>query len=128
MDPISAAIAAIDVREPGDELSYRAALAIFSVNRDTLRRRHQGRTRSRAGAAEQRMLLNPQQEIQLVRYIEKLSARSIPPTRAIIKNYALALAKWEVSVQRAGFHVFWHETRPSNIEMDKRYGPQPSPG
>jgi hypothetical protein len=31
-----------------------------------------------------------------VRYIEKLSARSIPPTRAIIKNYALAVAKQEV--------------------------------
>ena len=43
------------------------------------------------------MLLNPQQEIQLVRYIEKLSARSISPTRSIIQNYASAVAKWEVS-------------------------------
>jgi 3-methyladenine DNA glycosylase AlkD len=42
------------------------------------------------------MLLSLQQEIQLVQYIETLSARSILPTRTIIANYASALANWEV--------------------------------
>jgi hypothetical protein len=95
---------------------------MFGVNKDTLRRRHQGRTRSRAGAAEQRMLLNPQQEIQLVRYIEKLSARSIPPTRAIIKNYALAVAKREVLdswVSRFLARNRDHLTSKWTIDMDR---------
>jgi hypothetical protein len=95
MDPISNTIAAIDVREPGDKLSYRAAEKMFNVNKDTLRRRHQGKTRSNATEAEDCKLLSSQQEIQLVQYIEKLTRRSIPPTRSIIKNHAAAAGKWE---------------------------------
>jgi hypothetical protein len=85
VDPIFDAMAAIDAREPGDELIYRASEKQLSVNKDTVRRRHQGLTRSNAGEAEQRVLLSPQQEIQLVRYREKLSGRCIPPTRRIIE-------------------------------------------
>jgi hypothetical protein len=48
------AMAAIDARELGDKLTYRAAEKRFGVNKDTLRRRHQGLTRSNAGEAEQR--------------------------------------------------------------------------
>jgi hypothetical protein len=95
MDPISDAIAAIDAREPGDKLSYRAAEKMFNVNKDTLRQRHQGKTRSNATEAKDRKLLSPQQEIQLVQYIEKLTGRGIPPTRSIIKNNAAAAGKWE---------------------------------
>jgi hypothetical protein len=51
MDPISDAIAAINAREPGDYLSYRAAATMFDVNQDTLRRRHKGLTRSNAEEA-----------------------------------------------------------------------------
>jgi hypothetical protein len=97
MTPILDAITAIDAQEPGAHLSYRAAAKKFGVNKDTLRRKHKGLTHSHAGDARQRMLLDPQQEIQLVQYIEKLSSRSIPPTRSIIQNYASAVAKWEVS-------------------------------
>jgi hypothetical protein len=93
MDPISNAIAAIDAREPGDKLSYRAAGEMFNVNKDTLRRRHQGKTRSNATEAEDRKLLSLQQEIQLVQYIEKLTTRGILPTRSIIKIYAAAAGK-----------------------------------
>jgi hypothetical protein len=93
MDPISDAIAEMDAREPGDKLSYRAAQEKFGVDKETLRRRHKGLSRSNAEEAESRMLLNPQQEIQLVQYIEKLTGRGIPPTRSIIKNYAAAAGK-----------------------------------
>jgi hypothetical protein len=122
MVPIFDAMAAIDAREPGDELTHRAAEKQFGVNKDTLRRRHQGLTRSNAGEAEQRMLLSPQKEIQLVRYIEKLSGRGIPPTRSIIKNYVWAVGRWEPSDA-----FFGAKQRPSHIKMDQRYGPQPSP-
>jgi hypothetical protein len=54
---------------------------------------HQGLTRSNAGEAEQRMLLSPQQEIHLVRYIEKVSGCGILPTQSIVKNYALAASR-----------------------------------
>jgi hypothetical protein len=84
-----------DAREPGDKLLYRAAEKLFGMNKDTLRRRHQGKMRSNAMEAEDRKLLSPQQEIQLVQYIEKLTGHNIPPTQSIIKNYAAAVGKWE---------------------------------
>jgi hypothetical protein len=40
MNPILDAIAAIDLVEPGERLSYYAAGTKFYVNAETLRRRH----------------------------------------------------------------------------------------
>ena len=40
MNLILDAIAAIDLAEPGERLSYRAAGTKFNVNAKTLRRRH----------------------------------------------------------------------------------------
>lgn len=97
MDPILAAIEAIDSREPGEQLSYRNIAKKFGVDRTTLARRHKGKTRSNAGEAQQRMLLDPQQELELVRYIQSLSERALPPTREMIRNFASRVAKWEVS-------------------------------
>jgi hypothetical protein len=104
MDPILDATAAINVREPGDHLLYCAAATTFDVNRDTLRSRHKGLTRSNAGEAQRRMLLSPQQEIHLVRYIERLTEQSIPPTRKMIRNFASKVANWEVQI--LGLRVF----------------------
>jgi hypothetical protein len=97
MDLILDAIAAINVHKAGDKPSYRQTAKRFGVDRTMLARRHQGKTRSHAGEAQQRMLLSPQQEKQLVRYIEGLKKRGLPPTREMIQNFALVVAKWEVS-------------------------------
>lgn len=97
MDSIEAAIAAIDSQDPKEQLSYRAAAKKFGVNRITLARRHQGKTRSNAEEAQHRMHLSPQQELELMRYIQGLSKRGLPPTRAMIKKFASTLSKWEVS-------------------------------
>jgi hypothetical protein len=60
MEPILDAIAAINAHEAGDKHSYRQTAKRFGVDRTTLARRHQGKTRSHAGEAQQRMLLSPQ--------------------------------------------------------------------
>jgi hypothetical protein len=51
MTTILDAITAIDAQEPGAHLSYRTAAKKFGVNKDTLRRKHKGLTRSHAGDA-----------------------------------------------------------------------------
>jgi DNA invertase Pin-like site-specific DNA recombinase len=51
MDPIEAAIKAIDSRASGASFSYRKIAKQFSISRATLARRHQGLTRSNAGEA-----------------------------------------------------------------------------
>jgi hypothetical protein len=97
MNPILDAIAAIDSAEPGERLSYRAAGTKFNVNAETLRRRHQGTQLDHAGAANNKQLLSPQQEIELVQYINELTEQGLPPTRTIIQNFGSAVAPWACS-------------------------------
>jgi transcriptional regulator with XRE-family HTH domain len=74
MSPIQEAIEYIESREAGDKFSYRQVAKEFGVDRTTLSRRHQGKTRSYEEMAERQQLLNPQQEHELVLYITSISA------------------------------------------------------
>jgi hypothetical protein len=92
MERIDKAIAAIE--SPGDEehLSYTKAAEKFNVDRSTLARRHQGCQAPRNTTIANGRLLNPQQEAELVAYIEQLSADGLPPTRSMIRNFASEIA------------------------------------
>ncbi|CAE7002810.1 hypothetical protein P3342_001681 [Pyrenophora teres f. teres] len=97
MDPIEAAIDAIESREPGAPFSYRAVAKRFGVDRTTLSRRHKGLRQSNATAHQHQQLLNPQQEHELVLYIERCTRRGLPPTREMVQNFAETIAKCSVS-------------------------------
>jgi AraC-like DNA-binding protein len=73
MDPIEEAIAAIESREPGDDIIYQEYATFFNVNRVTLARRHQGRQHSRATQYCNQLKLTPNQEQELVLYIGDLT-------------------------------------------------------
>ena len=94
MDPIQEAIAEIESRESGDEFSYSQIVKKYGVNRVTLARRHKGETEA---YGIRKRSLHPQHEIELVQYIETLTERRIPPTRAMIQSFASSLAGTEVS-------------------------------
>ena len=70
MSSIEAALAAIKSQEPGENICYTKIAQEYGVNRSTLSRRHRGQTASRTASAEERRNLHPQQEQQLLRYIE----------------------------------------------------------
>jgi tryptophan 2,3-dioxygenase len=97
MDPIQEAIEYLESHDGEEQLSYRQVAIIFGVDRTTLLRRHNRRTRSNAEEARQRQLLSPEQEDELVKYIERCTRDSLPPTRSMLKNFATAVTKWEVS-------------------------------
>jgi transposase len=97
MSLIETAIEAIESREPGASFSYREVANRFGVSRATLSRRHQGVTQSRAAAAQHKQLLNPQQEAELVEYIETCTERGLPPTREMVRNFATTIGKREAS-------------------------------
>jgi transposase-like protein len=85
---IDDAIAAIESLEPGEHYSYRKVARRFNVSNSTLTRRHKGRQRSQEAKNNTQLALNPQQEAELVRYIEDLTKRALPPTRDMIRNFA----------------------------------------
>jgi transposase len=97
MNPIQEAIDDIESRESGDNFSYREVAKKFNVDRTTLSRRHQEKQAINAASGEAQRYLNPQQEQELVRYIERCTRRGLPPTREMLQGFASAVVKWEVS-------------------------------
>ena len=77
MDPIDAALATLELQDPPN---YTRTAKEFNVNRSTLSRRHRQITRAREDAMEMKSLLSKQQERTLLRYINLLTKRGLPPT------------------------------------------------
>ena len=97
MAPIDDAIAAFNSQDEGEKLTLQACADRFGVNRSTLGRRLRGATLPKQAADEGKQLLNPQQEHELVLYIEKLTKEGLPPTRSMVQNLASEVAKTRVS-------------------------------
>ena len=97
MAPIDDALAEIESLEPGENLSYSKIADKYGVWRSTLTRRHKAKTRSREEQAIIQQKLSVQQEVELVKYIKGLTKQRLLPTREIIQNFALVVAKEPVS-------------------------------
>jgi hypothetical protein len=97
MDPIQAAIEEINSLQPGEHFTYTEIAAKYNVVRSTLTRRHKGQTSDWNSKKVTQQKLNPQQELELVRYIEGLTKRGLPPTREMIKNFGSKIAQQPVS-------------------------------
>ena len=80
-----------------DDIPWSKIAEKYGVVRSTLTRKWRGETRSREEQAVAQQKLTLQQEAELVKYIEELTARRIPPTRDMIRNFASAVAQEPVS-------------------------------
>jgi hypothetical protein len=98
MSAIDNAIAAIESREAGASFSYRKVAAAFGVDRTTLSRRHQGLQETRAARGRRERILHPQQEYQLIQYLEGLTERGLPPSRSMIQNFASSVVHRHVGM------------------------------
>jgi hypothetical protein len=91
------ALAECDTFVSGDEIPWSKIAEKHGVVRSTLTRTWRGETRSRKEQAIGQQKLTPEQEEELVKYIEELTGRHIPPTRDMIANFASAIAQEPVS-------------------------------
>jgi hypothetical protein len=96
MEPIEAALTAIESLEPGEKPNYTQVAQAYGVVRSTLTRRHQRVSASRDNKAQNQQALHPQQEHELLRYIERLTRQGLPPTRPMIRRFASKIAKKEL--------------------------------
>ena len=90
MDPINAALAALELQDPPN---YTWTAKEFNVNRTTLSRRYWQITRSREDATEMKSLLLIQQERTLLRYINLLTKRGLPPIPQMVRNFAFKILR-----------------------------------
>ncbi|KAF7568779.1 hypothetical protein PtrM4_133920 [Pyrenophora tritici-repentis] len=117
MSQIDAAIAAIESLEPGEQFSYRQIAAEYHCNRTTLARRHQGLASSRSTMAENQQALHPQQEEELLRYIERLTSQGLPPTRPMIRRFASDIVKRELSADSLSKYSLYFELLRSKLNQ-----------
>lgn len=97
MAPIDDAIEDLKSRDPGEHFTLREIAEKYQVNRSTLGRRWRGVTASREDGYLNQQALNQQQELELIRYITKLTERGLPPTREIIRNFSSEVAHRQLS-------------------------------
>jgi len=96
--------------------NYQATAAKFGVQRTTLIRRHQGKTKSRADYYESRQIMTNDQERDLVNYINTLTHKGIPPTPAMVRTFIYDFTKHEVGKNFVGSFV-----RKYAEELDSKY-------
>jgi hypothetical protein len=97
MDLVQAAIKAYESQELGEHFSVQEMADDYGVWRSTMQRRMDGQLVPRAEHTTNTRKLSPQQEDELVLYIESLTARRLPPTRAMVQNFASKIARERVS-------------------------------
>ncbi|KAF1361157.1 hypothetical protein EJ07DRAFT_44031, partial [Lizonia empirigonia] len=86
------ALAELDALDSSEEVCYATIAKKHGVDRSTLSRKHRSVSGSRAEAGLARRNLQPEQEAELVKYIEGLTERKLPPTREMVQNYASDIA------------------------------------
>jgi transposase-like protein len=97
MAPIDEAIEDLKLRGPEEQYTLKEVAKKHGVNQSTLGRRWRGVTGPRDAGHASRQALNPQQELELVRYIEGLTNKGLPPTREMIKNFSSEVAHQQLS-------------------------------
>ena len=88
MSSIDAALAFIDSLSPDDHINITKIAKQFEYDRSTLSKRYRGKTGSRNTQYQNQRNLNNQQEKSLVKYIDSLCARGLPPSKHMIRNFA----------------------------------------
>jgi Tc5 transposase DNA-binding domain len=112
---IDAAMAQLDSQKT---LNYAAAARAFGIHPTTLARRYKGKTVSRAEANSTfRQRLNNTQEDTLLRHIDTLTDRHIPPTSQIIRNLAEEILKGPVGKNWTSNFIKRHSERICSVYL-----------
>ncbi|KAF1924574.1 uncharacterized protein M421DRAFT_424711 [Didymella exigua CBS 183.55] len=97
MTGITEALAECDSVPSDDKIPWQKIADRHGVVRSTLTRRHCRETCSWKEVSTSQQNLQPEQEAELVKYIEDLTERKLPPSREMVQNYASSIAGHPVS-------------------------------
>ena len=92
MGDIEGALAALERLEVGEKPNYTQIAAQYGVGRTTLLKQYRGVQGSRAQDIKNRQLLNTTQEKELVKYLQELCVRGLPPSKQMVRNFASEIA------------------------------------
>jgi hypothetical protein len=121
MAPIDDALAAIKSLESGENFTHQAIADKYGVSRCTLSRRHRGCQHDANAKNQAQNKLNPQQEAELIQYVNDLTKKALPPTRDMIRNFASKIAAAPVG-DSWGEALFEQKHHQPCLQMDYLYG------
>ncbi|KAI1514559.1 Pogo transposable element [Pyrenophora tritici-repentis] len=98
MTAIDKAVKYLESLKPGEHLVYQKVADQFGCSRSALSRRWRGVSRDKTTSDGMKQALLPQQELELVQYIEELHIRGLPPTRQMIQNFGSEICGNPVSM------------------------------
>ena len=96
MSPIDDALAFINDLGPEDHVNITQISKQFKCDRSHLSKRYRGLIGSRYTQYQKQRNLNDQQEKSLVKYIDGLCARGLPPSKHMIQNFAQEICHKEI--------------------------------
>ena len=117
------ALAELDALDSDEDFCYAEIAKKHGVARSTLSRKHRGVSGSRAEAGLARRNLQPEHEAELVKYIEELTERKLPPTREMVQNYTSDIAGHPVSESWVTRFLHQHQdelTSQWSTSMDRK--------
>lgn len=95
MAQIDKAIEYLRSLDLGEKINITQVAKSYGVDRSTLGRRYRGVQQSRDAQYDSQRLLNKQQSRELIKWIKRLTDRGIPPTTAMLNNFARELSRKE---------------------------------
>ncbi|KNG45820.1 hypothetical protein DDE82_009162 [Stemphylium lycopersici] len=94
---IDEAIAGLESRDPGEKFALKEVTKKWGVNRSTLGRRWRRVTEPRSDKYAQQQAIGPQQQLELVQYINKLPKQGLRHTREMIRDFSSEVAHQQLS-------------------------------
>ncbi|EDU47870.1 hypothetical protein PtrM4_119560 [Pyrenophora tritici-repentis] len=98
MTAIDKAVKYLESLKPGEHFVYQKVADQFGCSRSALSRRWRGVSRDKTTSDGMKQALLPQQELELLQYIEELHIRGLPPTREMIQNFGSEICGNPVSM------------------------------
>jgi AraC-like DNA-binding protein len=92
MEPIEAALQDLNLQ---DKPNISATAKLYSVERSTLSRRFNHVSTSTLVKHQNQQLLQPQQEADLIEYINQLTEKGIHLTTSMVRNFAEEISRKE---------------------------------
>jgi hypothetical protein len=96
MGSIEAALADLESLKPGERLNYAQMAKKHCVDRSTLSKRHRHVQQSHEAQYEAQRILNDQQSETLIKWINDLTKRGLPPSNEMLRNFAKEISGKEL--------------------------------
>jgi hypothetical protein len=95
--PIDEAVADLKLQESGEQYTLKEISEKHSIDHSMLGRQWRYVIASKEEGYSKQQALYPQQELELVRYVEQLTKRGLPPIREMIQILSSSVVKSEPS-------------------------------